>query len=102
MFRHLVMALSSPFMSFLSETVEHRLGGVRQAQPFTLGRAVRELRRGLHISLRNILRELFYTLLLFLLGLALPVLSPLLPFALFAVQAFYEGFGNMDFTLERH
>lgn len=102
LFRHLVMALSSPFMSFLSESIERRLGGQRQPLPFSLGRAARELRRGLHISLRNISRELFYTLLLFVLGLGIPLLSPLLPFALFGVQAFYAGFGNIDFTLERH
>ncbi|MEQ8703479.1 MAG: EI24 domain-containing protein [Phaeodactylibacter sp.] len=102
LFRHLVLALSSPFMSFLSEKIEKRLTGQQPQVPFSIGKALSDLRRGLTLALRNIVRELFFTLLLFLLGILLPFLSPLIAVAVFGVQAYYAGFGNLDFTLERH
>ncbi|NRA50190.1 MAG: EI24 domain-containing protein [Phaeodactylibacter sp.] len=101
-FKHLVLALSSPFMSFLSEKVERQLTGAPSEVPFSVNKAVKDLIRGLTIALRNITRELFFTLLLFILGVILPFLSPFIAVAVFAVQAYYAGFGNLDFTLERH
>lgn len=100
LFKHLVLAISSPFMSFLSEKIEKKLGGAGEV-PFSLSRAVSDLVRGITIALRNIIRELFFTVLLLLLGL-IPVFSPFIAILIFLVQAFYAGFGNMDFTLERH
>ena len=100
LFKHLVMALASPFMSFLSETIEKKLRGAPPVA-FSPGRAVSDLVRGLTIALRNILRELFFTILLFLLGL-IPLFSPFTTLLIFLVQSYYAGFGNMDFTLERH
>lgn len=102
LFKHLVMALASPFMSPLSEKTEGILQGRSAAPPFSLSRIMGDLIRGLRIALRNILRELFFTLSLFLAGLILPILSPVIPVAIFIVQAYYAGFGNMDFALERH
>jgi CysZ protein len=101
-FKHLVLAVSSPFMSFLSEKIEKNLRGHHQQVPFSVSKALRDLARGLTLALRNIIRELFFTLLLFLLGILVPFLSPLIAFAVFGIQAYYAGFGNLDFTLERH
>lgn len=101
LFKHLVMALASPFMSPLSEKTEEILTGRPSAATFSPRQMVSDLVRGLRLAIRNIIRELFFTFLLFLLGL-IPVFSPLAPVAIFFVQAYYAGFGNMDFTLERH
>ncbi len=57
--------------------------------------------RGLRLAIRNIIRELFFTLIILLLGL-IPILSPFVAIAIFVVQAYYAGFGNMDYTLERY
>ncbi len=102
LFKHLVLAITSPIMSLLSEKVERSLRGYSPDAPFSLKQALRDLARGLRLALRNLVRELFYTLLLLFLGLILPVLAPFLSAAIFLVQAFYAGFGNMDFALERH
>lgn len=100
LFKNLVVALASPFMSFLSEKVERILYG-SDAPEFTLRQFFSDLVRGVRIAVRLLLRELLFTFLLFLLGL-IPVFAPVIPFALFAVQAYYAGAGNLDFTLERY
>ncbi|GAB5554358.1 MAG: hypothetical protein Sapg2KO_39490 [Saprospiraceae bacterium] len=100
LFKNLTIALASPFMSFLSEKVERLLYG-GSSPTFSAAQFFSDLARGIRIAIRLIVRELFFTLLLFLLGL-IPIFSPVVPFALFAMQAYYAGFGNIDFTLERY
>lgn len=102
LFKHLVLALASPFMSFLSEKIERHERNQPKMGGFSTAQMLSDLVRGLRIAFRNIIRELFFTLLLFLMGLFIPVFSPFVALAIFLVQAYYAGFGNMDFTLERH
>lgn len=99
-FKQIVLALASPFMSFLSENIEKRMA-TGHSVPFSLVKAWEDLVRGIHISLRNIIQELLYSFLLLLLGL-IPIFSPFVAIAIFFVQAYYAGFGNMDYTLERY
>ncbi|NUO01350.1 MAG: EI24 domain-containing protein [Saprospiraceae bacterium] len=99
-FKQVVMAIASPFMSFLSENIEKRIA-TGKSVPFSLTKALEDLSRGIRISIRNIIQELLYTFLLLLLGL-IPIFSPFVAVAIFFVQAYYAGFGNMDFTLERY
>ena len=99
-FKHLVMIIASPFMSFLSEKIEKKIyGGTAKTPTFQM--ILSDLARGVQLALRNIFRELLFTLLLFLAGL-IPIFSPFVPFLIFLVQAYYAGFANMDYTLERY
>jgi len=100
-YKHLVLVLSAPFMSPLSEKVENHLMGQTSSLRFSFSQIIKDLFRGLRMALRNIIREVFYTLLLLLLGL-IPFFSPFTPFLILGVQSFYTGFGNIDYTLERH
>ena len=52
------------------------------------------------LNLGNLFRELSYTLLLLLLGL-IPLFAPFTALAILGVQAYYAGFGNLDYTLEK-
>jgi len=101
LYKNLVMALASPFMSLLSERIERNLGAGIDDSPLTVRRILSETIRGLRIALRNIIRELLITLLLLLLGL-IPIFAPFTAILIFATQAFYAGFGSMDYILERH
>lgn len=101
-FRYLIMAIASPFMSLLSEKLEARMYPDHPPVRFSLGRFFSDFLRGITIALRNITREIFYTLLLLLLGVVLPIMVPLVPVLIFLLQAYFAGFGNMDYTLERH
>lgn len=97
LYKHLVMVFSAPFMSILSEKIEQKITGVK-GNTSNVGRMLKDLLRGLRIAFRNIIRELFYTFILLIFSLFLPPLS----IVIFLVQAFYAGFGNLDYTLERH
>ncbi|MCB0636495.1 MAG: EI24 domain-containing protein [Lewinella sp.] len=101
-FRYLIMAVASPFMSLLSEKLEVRMYPGRPPVRFSIGRFFSDLIRGITIALRNVIRELFFTLILLLLGVIIPILGPIVPIIILLIQAYYAGFGNMDFTLERH
>lgn len=101
-FKQLIMVLLAPFMSLLSEKVERQLRGEKAVEiPFTVSRVISDIIRGLRIALRNLIRELSATILLLLLGLV-PVLAPFTTALIFIFQAYYAGFGNLDFALERH
>lgn len=101
LYKNLVMALASPFMSQMSERIERKISPTYVSASFSSSRMVREVLRGLQIALRNITRELFFTILLILIGL-IPFFSPFVAVAIFLVQSYYAGFGSMDYTLERH
>lgn len=101
-FKTLVLIIAGPFMSPLSEKIEAYISGEPYEGAFSVGRAFREMARGLGINVRNLAWELFLSLLLIILGFAIPIVAPAVPFLIFFVQAYYAGFGNMDFTLERH
>lgn len=102
LFKQLVIALSAPFMSPLAEKVSRHLqGNTAPESPFSLNRMLGDLLRGLIIALRNVFRELALTALLLILGL-IPGMALLTTPLVFIVQAYYAGFGNMDYTLERY
>lgn len=99
LFKHIIMALSAPFMGPISKKIEdHLTGGSLQTKESS---SIELLARGIRISLRNLLRELILTLPILLLGL-IPVIGFFSAALLFLMQAYFAGFGNMDYTLERH
>lgn len=100
LFKHIIMALSAPFMSPVSEKIEAHLTG----QPIHSHRNtsfMQQLLRGIRINGRNLLMELLLTIPILLLKF-IPIVNIFSTILLFIVQAYYAGFGNMDYTLERH
>ena len=99
LYKHVVMALSAPFMSPVSEKIEaHLLGNEHTHRNTTFGA---QLWRGVRINVRNLLMELLFTVPLLILSL-IPGVNIITSILLFLMQSYYAGFGNMDYTLERH
>ncbi len=100
LYKHIIMALSSPFMSPVSEKIEAYFTG-KPAKNYVSTNFGKQLVRGIRIGLRNLSKELLYTLPILILKL-IPVVNIFSTVLLFLVQAYYAGFANMDYTLERH
>ena len=99
-YKHIVMALSAPFMSPVSESIERHILAKDQLQVRESSFS-KQLWRGIRINLRNLIKEILLSVLIIFLGF-IPVVGILSAVLLFLVQAYYAGFGNMDYTLERH
>ncbi|OSY88236.1 coproporphyrinogen III oxidase [Tenacibaculum holothuriorum] len=99
LYKHIVMALSAPFMSPVSEKIEDYYRGEDHHHRETTFQE--QLIRGIRINVRNLVRELLLTIPIVLLGF-IPVIGIFSTILLFLTQAYYAGFGNMDYTLERH
>ncbi|WP_299115446.1 EI24 domain-containing protein [uncultured Winogradskyella sp.] len=100
LYKHIIMALSSPFMSPVSEKIESYFTG-QPAENYTNVTFTKQLARSIRIGLRNLTKELIFTLPILLLKF-IPVVNIFSTALLFLVQAYYAGVSNMDYTLERH
>jgi CysZ protein len=99
LYKHIVMALSAPFMSPVSEKIEaHLTGSQREHRKTSFGA---QLWRGIRVNGRNLIMELFLSIPIFIIGF-IPIIGVISTVLLFLVQSYYAGFGNMDYTLERH
>lgn len=100
LYKHIIMALSAPFMSPVSEKIEAHYKGSQHLHRDTTFKE--QLVRGVRINLRNLGLELFITLPILLLNFIPIIGSIIAAVLLFVTQSYYAGFGNMDYTLERH
>ena len=57
--------------------------------------------RGVRLTFRNLIREVFFTIIVMILSF-IPFVSVISVPLIFIIQAYYAGFGNMDYYLERH
>ena len=99
-YKHIIMAFSAPFMSVVSEKIEqHLYGDVKHLHRKST--FFEQLVRGIRINIRNLYKELLFSLPLLILKF-IPIATLFSTLLLFLLQAYYAGFGNMDYTLERH
>ena len=101
-YRNLLMALLAPFMSPLAARIQAiETGKPVYDPPFLSWTNLKLILRGLVLSFRNLLKELWYTLWLLLLGF-IPIVGFIAPILIFLTQSFYAGFSNLDYTLEKY
>ncbi|RPE00065.1 coproporphyrinogen III oxidase [Aureibaculum marinum] len=103
LYKHIIMALSAPFMSPVSERIEAHFSGVQPSElhHHRTTSFSNQLWRGIRINLRNLGKELLFTIPILLLSF-IPIINIFTTVLLFLIQAYYAGFGNIDYTLERH
>lgn len=100
LYKHIIMALSAPFMSPVSEKIErHLLDNTHEHRETSFKE---QLWRGIRINVRNLSIELLITLPILLLNFIPLIGNFISAVLLFLTQSYYAGFGNMDYTLERH
>lgn len=100
-YKYIILIAVAPIMSPLSEKLEEGLSGVSDGVKFSTSRFLKEIFRGIGVGLRNIFKEIFYTVLLLIAGF-IPGIAIISTPGIYFVQSYYAGFGNMDYFLERH
>ncbi len=95
---YLIITLLTPVYAHLSEKTEKHL--YNQEYKVSVKDFINDIGRGIIIALRNIMIELGWTIVLFIVGL-IPIIGLLSPFVLFFISAYYYGFSFIDYSLER-
>jgi len=102
LYKYIVFILFIPFLGPISEKIEAHLTGEKVGfSIFNITLLIKNIFRGLRISLRLIVKEFKWLLLLFILGF-FPIIGIFIPIIAFVIQAFYGGYGNFDWALERY
>ena len=91
--------ISAIYEPCIRKNRSHLTGNVQHTHRNTT--FLQQLWRGIKVNGRNLFMELLLTIPLLLLKF-IPVINIFSTILLFLVQAYYAGFGNMDYTLERH
>ena len=100
-YKYLVFILFVPFLGPISEKVEEHLTGVKSGYSmFNITRLIKDIFRGLRITIRILTKEIKWLILLFIVSF-IPLISPFVPIFAFLISAFYAGYGNIDWALER-
>jgi len=98
--KYVLLILLSPLFSLLSESIEEKLTGKKY--PFNGLQLLKDIFRGIGVSLRNMFLEYLFIAVCFLLTILFPPLVILTaPFLLF-VSWYYIGFTMLDYNFERH
>ncbi len=97
---YIVLICLSPVFAFLSEKTEEILTGNKYK--FNGDQMMRDVVRGILLALRNLFIELFYIIVIFFLGLFIPLIGGIIgSILLFFISSYFYGFSFIDYTNER-
>lgn len=95
---YVILAIMSPVFTLLSQKTETLLCGTKY--PFDGDQFMRDIWRAILIVTRNALVQFLLVLALYLCSF-IPVIDLLVPFAMFAITAYFYGFSFIDYSMER-
>jgi len=98
--KYLVLMALSPLFALLSESIEEKTNG--KTYPFNFKQLIKDIGRGVLMSLRNMFLEYFFIALCFIITIIFPpsvfITGPFLMF----VSWYFIGFTMLDYNFERH
>ncbi|WP_109694747.1 EI24 domain-containing protein [Chitinophaga deserti] len=97
-FKYLFLIVGAPLFAYLSEKTESIMQG--KDYPFNAAQLLKDLWRGIRLSLRNLLYQTGLMLVLAILAFV-PILGWLTPLIALLVECYYFGFSMMDYSFER-
>ncbi len=98
--KYMVLIFLSPLFSLLSESAEEKING--KNYPFNFSQLLKDILRGIGISIRNMFIEYFFIAICFIVTMFFPPLVLVTaPFLMF-VSWYYLGFTMLDYNFERH
>lgn len=100
LYQPVVLILFSPVLGYLSEITEKKILDGPDV-PFQIRQVLKDVLRGLHLSLRNLIRMVLLVLSAWLMIL-IPIVGAVISAAvIFLIQAYFNGCALVDYTLER-
>lgn len=99
---YIVLVLMSPILSYISEKTELIISNKTYNFDFNIW--IKQIIRGILLSLRNLFLQLIITLLfsvIFIIPIFGLILSPFLSIILVLINAYFLGFSFLDYSLER-
>lgn len=96
-FTSLFLFIGTPYFSFISEKVHQIL--TKTSKPFTIKGWLKEIKRGLALSITNSIKQLGFALLITLISF-IPIIGIISPLLTFTVLAYYNGILMTDYSLE--
>lgn len=98
-FKSIMLMVISPLLAYISERVDEIITGNKY--PFDGDQLMRDVVRGILISLRNMFLELGFAIIFFIISFV-PVIGWIISLVgMFAVSSYFYGFAMMDYTNER-
>lgn len=97
-YKYILLTIASPILAYISEQTETALTG--KVFPFSIAQLLVDLQRGLRISLRNLLRQSFITILLLIISF-IPVVGIFSTILLIIFDSYFYGFAMLDYNYER-
>lgn len=98
--KYMVLIFLSPLFSLLSESLEEKLTGKKYT--FRVSQLVKDIFRGIGISLRNMLLEYVFIILCFAVTILFPPLVFMTAPFLMLLSWYFIGFTMLDYNFERH
>lgn len=98
LYKFIFLAIASPLYAYISERTAEKING--QEYPFQTTQFLKDVLRGIQLSLRNFVKQLIWTLLLFTLSF-IPLVGFLFSFMIMLLDCYYYGFAMIDYNCER-
>lgn len=98
-YKYLFLALASPLYAYISERTAEIIN--QTTYKFNFGQFLHDVIRGIRISLRNFIVQLFLTFLLLLLTF-IPIVGWIFGLIIVVLDCYYYGFSMLDYNCERH
>lgn len=99
LFKFLFLIVGSPVFAYLSEKTSSIIEG--KDFPFSFRQLLKDIVRGIRLSLRNALWQTVYLVAIFLLSL-FPLAGWITPLIALFIECYYYGFAMLDYSLERN
>ncbi len=97
LYKFLFLALAAPLFAYIAGKAHAKITGIEI--PFSSAQFIADIFRGIRISIRNFVRQLFFTLILFLLSF-IPIVGLLFSFLIILLDCYYFGFSMLDYSCE--
>jgi CysZ protein len=98
LFKYIFLIAGSPLFAYLSEKTESILEG--RDFPFSFPQLMKDILRGIRLSLRNMLWQTVYTISILILSF-IPVVGWISPMLSLFSECYYYGFSMVDYSCER-